>query len=69
MILDVYPKCLWLYLHKLSLTSISSSKYASLSVILFKWYPCGSCGDVEFRSGWIIDTHSLYLIARDISMG
>ena len=34
-----------------SRTSISSSKYASISVNFFNRYACGSCGTVGFRSG------------------
>ena len=41
----------FIFLAICSRTSVPSSKYASISVNLFKQYVCGSCGAVGFKSG------------------
>ena len=45
----VLNRFIFLTIH--SRTSISSSKYASVSVKIFKEYVCGFCGAVGFKSG------------------
>ena len=40
----------FIFLAICSRTSVPSSKYASISVNLFKQYVCGSCGAVGFKS-------------------
>ena len=53
-----------------SRTSISSSRYASISVNFFKRYFCSSCGVVGFKSGYILLVSSLsYMLIYSIVKG